>query len=62
MLQMGKQKVERSGTLSLLVYFAHNAADRIRTHESTKLTGPKPVPFGHSGTAAQSKKEWWFYK
>ena len=42
----------------------YNAADRIRTRESTKLTGvfdppssvhgvsPKPVPFDHSGTAA----------
>ena len=29
-----------------------NAGRRIRTPVSTKLTGPKPVPFDHSGIPA----------
>ena len=34
----------------------------IRTLVSTKLTGPKPVPFDRSGTPSGIKKPQWFIK
>ncbi len=37
-----------------LVYKVISAAGMIRTCVGTNPTGPKPVPFGHSGTAAKS--------